>query len=311
MFDRLAQRSASCSNRKFTAKGIRDEMTVYKCSPVIVDTVTKSLAKILDKKEQEWLEKQKILSKEKLEKNCNAALKAVEYVHILLKKCKAWRGPFTTVHELEDCVVSTTDDDTLKAILRTEVAYRKHTSPHDFKTRPQLYRLNQVTTAQFKVNLTLILSTESDLNSETIPDMPTNRQDMERVFLHSQTTQPTSSNVNDVLITAEDRESDEDPEVFVNEPCIVIWDTSNGRQWYVGICLSDNGDGNYTVEHLERSDKNQSKLWKHKHHQDIQTVNTVQIIPTNIVGSWDMEKRTMIFNLENWEMIDILFRSFY
>ena len=134
---------------------------------------------------------------------------------------------------------------------------------------------------------------------------------MERVFLHSQTTQPTSSNVNDVLITAEDRESDEDPEVFVNEPCIVIWDTSNGRQWYVGICLSDNGDGNYTVEHLERSDKNQSKLWKHKHHQDIQTVNTVQIIPTNIVGSWDMEKRTMIFNLENWEMIDILFRSFY
>ena len=136
VFDRLAQRSASCSNRKFTAKGIRDEMTVYKCSPVIVDTVTKILAKILDKKEQEWLEKQKILSKEKLEKNCNAALKAVEYVHILLKKCKAWRGPFTTVHELEDCVVSTTDDDTLKAILQTEVAYRKHTSPHDFKTRP-------------------------------------------------------------------------------------------------------------------------------------------------------------------------------
>ena len=194
VFDRLAQRSASFSNRKFTAKGIRDEMTVYKCSPVIVDTVTKSLAKILDKKEQEWMEKQKILSKEKLEKNCNAALKAVEYVHILLKKCKACRGPFTTVHELEDCVVSTTDDDTLKAILRTEVAYRKHTSPHDFKTRPQLYRLNQVTTAQFKVNLTLIHSTESDLNSETIPDMPI-EQDMERVFLDSQTTTPTSSNV--------------------------------------------------------------------------------------------------------------------
>ena len=150
------------------------------------------------------MEKQKILSKEKLEKNCNAALKAVEYVHILLKKCKAWRGPFTTVHELEDCVVSTTDDDTLKAILRTEVGYRKNTSPHDFKTRPQFYRLNQVTTAQFKVNLTLILSTESDLNSETIPDMPT-EQDMEQVFLHSQTTTPTSSNVTDVLITAEDR----------------------------------------------------------------------------------------------------------
>ena len=49
------------------------------------------------------------------------------------------------------------------------------------------------------------------------------------------------------------------------------------------------------------------------------SINTIKIskllilliIPTNIVGSWDMEKRTMIFNLENWEMIDILFRSFY
>ncbi len=120
-------------------------MTVYKYSPVFVDKVTKSLAKTLDKKEKEWMEKQKVLSKEKLNKNCRAALKAVEYVHILLKKCKTWRGPFTNVHELEDRVISSTDDDTLKAILRTEIAYRKHTSPHDFKTRPQLYRLNHCT----------------------------------------------------------------------------------------------------------------------------------------------------------------------
>ena len=163
VFDKLAQRSASCSNRIFTAKGIRDEMTVYTRSPVFVDKVTKILAKTLDKKEKEWMEKQKVLSNEKLEKSCRAALKAVEYVHILLKKCKTWKGPFTNVHELEDCIISTTDDGTLKAILRTEVAYHKHTSPHDFKTPPQLYRLNQVTTAQLKVNLTLALKRPAQL----------------------------------------------------------------------------------------------------------------------------------------------------
>ena len=48
--------------------------------------------------------------------------------------------------------------------------------------QPQLYRLNQVTTAQFKVNLTIILSTESDLNLEAISDMPT-EQEIEHVFL--------------------------------------------------------------------------------------------------------------------------------
>ena len=100
--------------------------------------------------------------------------------------------------------------------------------------------------------------------------MPT-EQDMERVFLHSQTPTATSSNVSDAVVTEEDGENVEDPEVFVNEPCGVgvIWDTSNGRQGYVGICLSDDGDGTYTVEHLERSIPNQSKLWKHPSHPDI------------------------------------------
>ena len=128
--------------------------------------------------------------------------------------------------------------------MRTKVAYRKHTSPHNFKTRPQLYRLNQVTIAQFKVNLTLIFSRESDLNLEAIPDMPT-EQDMKRLFLHSKTPKATStsSNVSDAVVTDEDEESIEDPEVFVNEPCIVIRDTRNGRQWYVGICLSGYSDG--------------------------------------------------------------------
>ena len=36
VFDRLAQRSASCSNRKFTTKGIQDEMTVCLNIPLLL-----------------------------------------------------------------------------------------------------------------------------------------------------------------------------------------------------------------------------------------------------------------------------------
>jgi len=95
VFDKLAQRSAACSNKKFTAKGICDEVTLNKCSPVNVE------------------------------------------------KCKSWGGPLTDIQEFEDIMQYVNEDGKLKSILRNEIAYRKHTS-HDAKTRPQLYKLNQI-----------------------------------------------------------------------------------------------------------------------------------------------------------------------
>ena len=41
-FDKLAQRSAACSNKTFTGKGIRDKMTLYKSSPVSVEKFGKN-----------------------------------------------------------------------------------------------------------------------------------------------------------------------------------------------------------------------------------------------------------------------------
>ena len=52
----------------------------------------------------------------------------------------------------------------------------------------------------------------------------------------------------------------EEAEVTVNEPCIVIWDTENGRKWYLGICIPEEMDGSFTVEHLERCFGNESKI---------------------------------------------------
>ena len=259
----------------------------------------KSLAKTLDAQEKEWIEKQKVLTKDKIKKDCNDALIATEYVHILLKKCKTWGGPLTDVTELERIVVQSDDDQNLKSILRSEIAYRKRTS-NDAKTRPQLYRLNQLSTAEMKVNLTLILTTETEIDATSIPEMPT-EDEMKSIFFGSDS----------VTIKQLESESLPEPEVTVNEPCIVIWDTNTSRQWYLGICVSEESDGTYTVEHLERCFENESKTWKHPSRPDIQNVDSLQILPCNIIGGWDLRKRVMTFNLENWETIDVLFRSFY
>ena len=115
IFNKFASRSASCSNYKFKAKGICDEMTVHKCSTVSVEKATTNLVKILADCERQWVEKQNLLSREKLEQNCSAALKAVEYVHVLLQKCKSWGGPFTNIDKLERCVNPSDNDDALRS----------------------------------------------------------------------------------------------------------------------------------------------------------------------------------------------------
>ena len=83
------------------------------------------------------------------------------------------------------------------------------------------------------------------------------------------------------------------------------------------MCVSDNGDDSYVIEHLERYrshldyKENEHRLWRYPEKPDIQTVTSVQLIPCTVVGSWNHARRVMIFQLENWQMIDVLFQSFY
>ena len=105
----------------------------------------------------------------------------------------------------------TEDDATFKSILRCEIAYRKRTL-NDSKTRPHLYKVNQLSSAELKVNLTLILTTESDVSSVTPSEMPTEAE-MEKILLSE-----TRIEMN------EQSETSPEPEVTVNEPCIVVWD---------------------------------------------------------------------------------------
>ena len=66
------------------------------------------------------------------------------------------------------------------------------------------------------------------------------------------------------------------------------------------------------MEYLEQCNPTaDSEMWRYPKQSDIQSVDIIQIMLCNIIGSWDLSKRIMIFVLQNSEMIDVLFTSFY
>ena len=63
-FGILAKSLAATSNRKFTAQSIEDDMILNKAGNVLAETVTKSIARVLDEQEKKWVEKLQILTQE-------------------------------------------------------------------------------------------------------------------------------------------------------------------------------------------------------------------------------------------------------
>ena len=98
-FSRLSE-VARFRNRKCSAKGIRNDMTLFKSKKGEVQNVIRKVANVLNTREKQWNEKQKelstILIKEKMEK----AVRQRDYVRKLLETCKSWRGPCVTYDEL-------------------------------------------------------------------------------------------------------------------------------------------------------------------------------------------------------------------
>ena len=104
VFDTIAEKSAKCSNHKFKAKSIRDDLTLPR-----VDTAKKiqmDIKKLLDEREEDWTKAQKALNKERLEGIIEAGRERCNYVDQVLKKCKKWGGPFTSIEEMRVALVN-------------------------------------------------------------------------------------------------------------------------------------------------------------------------------------------------------------
>ena len=72
-FNQLVKRSAMCSSKKFTAKGIRDEITLIQAKIIKIEKITKNIAKVLDDEEKIWVKSQNLLHEQKLKKDAEKA----------------------------------------------------------------------------------------------------------------------------------------------------------------------------------------------------------------------------------------------
>ena len=299
-FDHLAKRSASCSSKKFTAKGIRDEITLLDCNKSHIEKVTKSIKRILDKEEKAWAESQNILTEVKLKNDVKKAAKQIEYVHLLLAKCKKHGGPFISINEVETNLKVVGSDTEKKRILRAEILYRRHTSTKDFQNRPHLYKVNQLSLIEMKINIaTIITNPVSDLKE--IPTLPTEEEVMQMITVRNE---PMKNNITALGI--------ENFEPKVNELCIVMWDEKNIRNWYVAMCQKRLNANQFYLEHLECiSSENIKRCWRYPKKSDEQIAELDQIIPVNILGVWNRKGRITVFELDNWHVIDGFFQGLY
>ena len=101
-----------------------------------------------------------------------------------------------------------------------------------------------MTVADMKVNLAILLGEyhNTDLKEEELcfPD----ESDMMNILNSDQIVIPASES-----------------EMVVGEPCAVIWDLPSGRDWYLGFVTSVIDNDTYIVDHLERSTRDESKMY--------------------------------------------------
>ena len=258
---------------------------------------------MLDVEEQKWFQAQQEITKFKLAEKHRKAVHSKERSVILLNKCKEHNGPFASVEELDIALKETKDQKAKKQMLRNEILFRKTISKHDFQESPDLYRVNMMSDREMKLNLGILLSGDhfQDADEEIIfPD--------ERSMLLS-----CSAAADDNTVAGVDVEINEEPEeVPLNEPCAVVWDAPLGRNWYIGMAREKVDENYYMVEYLECvSPDSTRRSWKYPKKEDEQKTNIVQIIPCNVLGSWNMTSRQSKLEVENWEVIEGLFQSMY
>ena len=157
-FDQLAKRSAMCSSKTITAKSIRDEMTLIQAENIKIEKITKNVAKVLDDEEKIWVKSQNLLHEQKLKKDAEKATHQFEYVNSRLTRCKKHGGPFASTEEVEQCLHNIVDDIEKKRILCVEILYRRHSCSSDAQQRSHLYRVNQISLTEMKVNIVTLLT---------------------------------------------------------------------------------------------------------------------------------------------------------
>ncbi|KAG1683162.1 Low density lipoprotein receptor adapter protein 1-B [Nymphon striatum] len=131
----IEARVAKNRNRRFKAKNIQNNMVLYKCSKEIkIDKLSRTLAAILSCREAQWDVLQHEKLKTRLEAKLNKSKKSEDYTKKLLQNCKSWRGPCTSLEELQQILKEKSDQNV--QIVKTELAYYAHAHKADKIANP-------------------------------------------------------------------------------------------------------------------------------------------------------------------------------
>lgn len=83
--DRVVVCAASCSNHSFTAKSIRDNITLDQIKVFSIDNETKAIAKLLDEEESKYFMSQRDVAKGKFAEKRAKAMRKNNCINMLLK----------------------------------------------------------------------------------------------------------------------------------------------------------------------------------------------------------------------------------
>lgn len=160
---------AKCRNKKFQTKGIRNDMTLYSNSNSlpIPDKHVMKIFKVLNYREDNWNKDQREIKTKRIIEKLEQAKRNNQYTNKLLQQCQVWKGPCSTIEQLQHILKS--HPDISEKIVRTELSYYRQTHKADMILNRDLFKLNKISHEErlenFASLLTDVYSTTNSSNA--------------------------------------------------------------------------------------------------------------------------------------------------
>jgi hypothetical protein len=280
---------AKFRNKMFTAKGIRNDVTLYH-STTFQNSPSRSfvsIVKLLNNMEKEWVGDQKELHKLKIMEKIEKGKKQSKYTDKCLQLCKSWNGPATSVEELHDILKANCDN--AEKIVRIELSYYRDTHKSDILQHPDLFKINNISHDEQLLNLCALLSGNDPMSQYVT--LPSNK-DAELLVPSCHADRSTEDNESDIL---------------VGMTYVTLVTEGDKNTWYLAACIEKHSDETYTMEYLHRLQKSSNLKWKHPSIPERDILKAESIVVCDIDGEWDVcKERNMTFTLRNHLYIDKL-----
>ena len=97
----------------------------------------------------------------------------------------------------------------------------------------------------------------------------------------------------------------------LNQLCMTFWEDDGKPSWSIGYYISENNNGTFVIEQLQREKRGKDLYWVHP--SDESTTEDLQlsdIFPVTPTGDWEASKTGVIrFKLRNGTKIRKLFKT--